>query len=70
MVERIQMDGFRFDLMGILDTETMNDIRKAVDEIDPSILMIGEGWDLNTPLSIGKKANIQNQNTMPTNWSV
>ena len=64
-LKEYQMDGFRFDLMGILDTETMNDIRRAIDEIDPSVLMIGEGWDLNTPLSIGKKANIQNQNTMP-----
>ena len=34
-LKEYQMDGFRFDLMGILDTETMNDIREAIDEMDP-----------------------------------
>ena len=38
------IDGFRFDLMGIHDIETMNQIRKAVDKIDPSIFIYGEGW--------------------------
>ena len=28
----------------------MKEIRNAVDQIDPSVLLIGEGWDLNTPL--------------------
>lgn len=40
------LDGFRFDLMGILDVETMNEIRKELDKIDPSILLYGEGWDM------------------------
>ncbi|WP_167957689.1 type I pullulanase [Anaerosporobacter faecicola] len=38
------IDGFRFDLMALHDIETMNEIRKAVDAIDPSILLYGEGW--------------------------
>ena len=38
------IDGFRFDLMGIHDIETMNLIRKALDEVDPNIYMYGEGW--------------------------
>ena len=38
------VDGFRFDLMGIHDIETMKEIRKALDEIDPSIIIYGEGW--------------------------
>ncbi|MEB8811842.1 type I pullulanase, partial [Bacillus cereus] len=33
------LDGFRFDLMGIHDYETMNEIRKAVNQIDPSIIL-------------------------------
>ena len=37
------IDGFRFDLMGIHDIETMNAIRKALDKIDPTICMYGEG---------------------------
>ncbi|MBQ1193625.1 MAG: type I pullulanase [Lachnospiraceae bacterium] len=38
------IDGFRFDLMGILDIETMNAVRAALNEIDPTILVYGEGW--------------------------
>jgi len=37
-------DGFRFDLMGIYDLETMNQIRARMDSISPSILLYGEGW--------------------------
>ena len=43
------IDGFRFDLMGIHDQETMNAIRKALDEIDPTILTYGEGWAAMSP---------------------
>lgn len=38
------LDGFRFDLMGVHDIETMNEIRKELDKIDPSIIIYGEGW--------------------------
>lgn len=58
------LDGFRFDLMGIHDYETMNEIRKAVDQIDPSIILHGEGWDLNTPLAAELKANQKNAEKM------
>ena len=43
------IDGFRFDLMGIHDQETMNAIRAALDEIDPTILTYGEGWAAMSP---------------------
>ncbi len=39
-----KIDGFRFDLMGLTDIETMNDIRLALDKISPSIILYGEGW--------------------------
>jgi pullulanase len=42
--EEYHIDGFRFDLMGLIDIETMNLIRKRLDEIDPKIFMYGEGW--------------------------
>ncbi len=58
------LDGFRFDLMGIHDFETMNAIRKAVNQIDPSIILHGEGWDLNTPLAAELKANQKNAEKM------
>lgn len=38
------VDGFRFDLMGLHDIETMKQIRVELDKIDPSILIYGEGW--------------------------
>jgi pullulanase len=51
------IDGFRFDLMGIHDIETMNEVRAALDKIDPSIFVYGEGWTAaNSPLSEEKRA--------------
>jgi len=38
------IDGFRFDLMGIHDIETMNAISDALHKIDPTIFIYGEGW--------------------------
>lgn len=64
-LKEYHVDGFRFDLMGILDVETMTAVRKAVDSVNPQILIIGEGWDLNTPLPTDKKANIANQAKLP-----
>ncbi len=39
-----RIDGFRFDLMGLHDIETMNLIRKELDAINPNIFLYGEGW--------------------------
>jgi pullulanase len=38
------IDGFRFDLMGLHDLGTMRAIRAALDQVDPTILLYGEGW--------------------------
>lgn len=43
-VQEYHIDGFRFDLMGVHDIRTMNEIRRVLNEIDPSILIYGEGW--------------------------
>lgn len=43
-----KIDGFRFDLMGIHDIETMNAVSEALHEIDSSILIYGEGWTAST----------------------
>ena len=42
------LDGYRFDLMGVHDGETMNMIREDMDAIDSRIIMYGEGWGGNT----------------------
>lgn len=60
-----QIDGFRFDLMGIHDVETMNAVRDALDSIDPSIIILGEGWDLDTPINPLLKATKKNADQMP-----
>nr|WP_320058143.1 type I pullulanase [uncultured Bacteroides sp.] len=57
------IDGFRFDLMGIHDLETMNEIRRAVDAVDPSVFIYGEGWAAEAPQlpadSLAMKANVK-----------
>lgn len=62
--KNFNLDGFRFDLMGIHDVKTMNEVRKALDKIDPSIIILGEGWDLETPLPSELKATQKNANKM------
>ena len=47
-INEYHIDGFRFDLMGIHDIETMNQIRQMVDQIDPTIFIYGEGWSAGT----------------------
>lgn len=52
-----QVDGFRFDLMGIHDIETMNLVSEALHEIDPTIFIYGEGWTAgDSPLPFEKRA--------------
>jgi pullulanase len=63
--EEYHVDGFRFDLMGILDIETMKAVREMLDTLDPSILVFGEGWDLPTPLPSEQKATMQNAEKLP-----
>lgn len=47
-VDEYHIDGYRFDLMGIHDVETMNLVRAMLDETDERIIMYGEGWSGNT----------------------
>ena len=58
-------DGFRFDLMGILDVETMNQVRAELTKIDPTILVIGEGWNMGDVLPSDQRANQTNASKMP-----
>ncbi|MDF2854458.1 MAG: pullulanase [Neobacillus sp.] len=63
-MEEYHVDGFRFDLMGILDIETMNEVRRVCEGISKETIIIGEGWNLNTPLPPNQKAIIRNQSKM------
>lgn len=62
--EEYHIDGFRFDLMGLLDIETINLIRTKLKEFKRFIMVYGEGWNLDTNLSTADKAIIQNSSKM------
>ncbi len=56
-VKEYGIDGFRFDLMGLHDIETMNLISKTLHDIKPDILLYGEGWTAgDTPLQLEQRA--------------
>ena len=60
-VQEYHVDGFRFDLMGIHDIETMNIISRELHAIKPDILLYGEGWTAgSSPLPDSLRALKQN----------
>ena len=65
LVRLYNVDGYRFDLMGILDVDTMNLIEKELRKLKSDIMVYGEGWDLPTALEPEEKARIYNQFKMP-----
>ncbi len=50
-VEEYHMDGFRFDLMGLIDTVTMNEIVAEVRKNHPHVTFHGEGWTMGTDVT-------------------
>lgn len=60
------IDGFRFDLMAIHDTTTMNRVTRELKEINPEIFVYGEGWTAgDSPLPVGQRALKDNVSAMP-----
>ncbi|RIA10462.1 pullulanase [Flavobacteriaceae bacterium MAR_2010_72] len=60
------LDGFRFDLMGIHDITTMNEVSKTLKAINPNIIIYGEGWTAgDSPLPIEERALKHNIQKMP-----
>ena len=64
-IKEFNIDGFRFDLMGIHDVKTMQMIRWAMDEVDPKIILYGEGWDMGTGLAPYDKSKKDNAYQLP-----
>jgi pullulanase len=56
-----QIDGYRFDLMGLLDLETMLLIETKLKKINPNIMLYGEGWNMLTEVSAKMRPNMNNQ---------
>ncbi|NLD25850.1 MAG: type I pullulanase [Acholeplasmataceae bacterium] len=64
--QEYNLSGFRFDLMGLHDLETMNSIVQALHEINPKILIYGEPWTGGeTPLSKSMAAGKENLDQLP-----
>ncbi len=56
-LEEYNLDGFRFDLMGLHDLETMQEVEAAVHTIDPQALIYGEGWTMGATIDGSLMAN-------------
>lgn len=64
--EEYHIDGFRFDLMAIHDTATMNLVAKTLKSIRPDIFVYGEGWTAgDSPLPVAQRALKENVSAMP-----
>lgn len=64
--DEYHIDGFRFDLMAIHDTETMNKVVDALHSIRPDIFVYGEGWTAgDSPLPVERRALKDNVSMMP-----
>jgi pullulanase len=64
--EEYHLDGFRFDLMGVHDISTMNEVVAAVKRVNPEIFVYGEGWTAgDSPLPIAQRAIKKNTFLMP-----
>ena len=58
-------DGFRFDLMGIVDVKTMNTLTDVCQAIDSSVMVYGEGWNMPTLLPEACRSTMFNYELMP-----
>lgn len=63
--EVFDVDGFRFDLLGLIDLETSREIIKIRDELKPDALLYGEGWNMGVELKAEQKTSIDNAHKIP-----
>ncbi len=59
------IDGFRFDLMGLIDVDTINQGFKQCRNIKKDVIFYGEGWNMGIELPMEKKACSDNADKMP-----
>lgn len=65
LVKTYHIDGMRFDLMGIMDVDTVNAIYQECKALNPDFMVYGEGWDMPSFLHPDQRASIGNQVKMP-----
>ena len=59
------ISGFRFDLMGLIDVDTLNHIANDLKKIDKTIMLYGEGWNMINPLPDSKRGHMYNHKLIP-----
>ena len=62
---QFKMDGFRFDLMGLMDVQKMLEIEQTLKQINPYIMLYGEGWNMDNAMAPNERANQHNQAKFP-----
>ena len=65
LLKTYDVDGFRFDLLGLIDVDTTNEIIKLAKDIKKDVILYGEGWHMGTNLPDDKKSSILNADKMP-----
>lgn len=70
-IEEYNLDGLRFDLMGLHDLETMKEVEAAVHTLNPNAIIYGEGWTMGSTIDGSKQANQTNiKEIKPTNGAI
>ncbi len=64
-IKEFHIDGFRLDLMGIMDYETVNLIKEKVQRLQPNNIILGEGWNMGEILPENQRATSMNAKKMP-----
>jgi len=62
--KEFKVDGFRFDLMGLIDIKTMNTLRQKLDRFRKDIIVYGEGWKMPTEIGYEKTAHMYNKHLL------
>lgn len=65
LLKEFNFDGFRFDLMGLHDIETMKEIESSLQKTKSSIFLYGEGWNIETKIPFSKRPVQQNSGCLP-----
>ncbi|HPJ23525.1 MAG TPA: type I pullulanase, partial [Bacillota bacterium] len=61
-----KIDGFRFDLMGLIDYETMNELRQELHDTSEHIIVYGEGWNMYSSNLTDRMAHMANKKVIHT----
>ncbi len=59
-VSEYKIDGLRFDLMCLLDVETLNQVKEECLKINPNLILLGEGWNMQSSLDSSEQGKMQN----------